>query len=209
MLLSLPQIKAARALLGWNQEDLATHAGVKPDQIRGYEAGRTKPADVGEAIFKAFTAAGLIFPNGGVQPASTIYTLEGRGWYLDLLNDILLSGAKEVTIQNVDNRKSSSQVIDMMRSMRKEGVTFRMTTEEGNDYLLFPVSCYRWIPKKYFKNWIVVTFGDFVAFSIHNETGCRVVRDTNLADTLRNQFNLVWDILQPLDVESTAHERIE
>ncbi|WP_166814969.1 helix-turn-helix domain-containing protein [Bradyrhizobium sp. 1(2017)] len=67
---SIRQIKAARALLGWSQEDLSKAAGVSSPTIKRLEAldgplrGR---AETGEKIVKALSSAGVEFlhENGG------------------------------------------------------------------------------------------------------------------------------------------------
>jgi DNA-binding XRE family transcriptional regulator len=67
---SIRQIKAARALLGWSQEDAANFSGVSVATIKRLEAtdgpigGR---ASTGERIKEAMEAAGIAFieENGG------------------------------------------------------------------------------------------------------------------------------------------------
>ena len=67
---SIRQIKAARALLGWSQEDLAEAADISVPTIKRLEAsdgplgGRS---ETGEKIQKALQAAGVEFidENGG------------------------------------------------------------------------------------------------------------------------------------------------
>ncbi|MCK1368300.1 helix-turn-helix transcriptional regulator [Bradyrhizobium sp. 62] len=69
---SIRQIKAARALLGWSQEDLAAAAGVSIPTIKRLEAcdgalgGR---ADTGTKILDALHTGGVEFlgENGGGQ----------------------------------------------------------------------------------------------------------------------------------------------
>jgi transcriptional regulator with XRE-family HTH domain len=60
------QIKAARALLGWSQEDLAAHSGVSVPTVKRLEApGKFRVS--GEARLKieaALEAAGIVFTNG-------------------------------------------------------------------------------------------------------------------------------------------------
>jgi transcriptional regulator with XRE-family HTH domain len=68
--ISIRQIKAARALLGWSQEDLASKSGVSYPTIARLEAadgpigGRS---DTATKIRSALEAAGVEFTNGG-QP---------------------------------------------------------------------------------------------------------------------------------------------
>ena len=67
---SIRQVKAARALLGWTQSDLATRSGISAPTIKRLEAsdgdlnGRAATA---EAIRDALEAAGVQFiaENGG------------------------------------------------------------------------------------------------------------------------------------------------
>ena len=64
---SIRQIKAARALLGWSQEDLAAMAGVSVPTVKRLEAadgllgGR---ADTGIKLRGALERAGIEFTNG-------------------------------------------------------------------------------------------------------------------------------------------------
>jgi predicted transcriptional regulator len=67
---SIRQIKAARALLGWSQDDLAKHSGISAPTVKRLEAadgnvgGR---AATGESLVTALQQAGVEFiaENGG------------------------------------------------------------------------------------------------------------------------------------------------
>ena len=64
------QCRAARGLLGWTQEQLATCAGVGLSTVRDFELGSRKPISRNrEAILNAFEKAGIIFiPENGEGP---------------------------------------------------------------------------------------------------------------------------------------------
>ena len=67
-MISPKQSKAARALLGWKQPDLAKAAKISISTVRDFELGQRKPiARNRAAILNAFEAAGIDFisPNGG------------------------------------------------------------------------------------------------------------------------------------------------
>lgn len=54
------QCRAARALLDWTQEQLATRAGVSPGTVRGFEGGRHDPHRATAAVLRqALEAAGI------------------------------------------------------------------------------------------------------------------------------------------------------
>jgi transcriptional regulator with XRE-family HTH domain len=64
---SIKQVKAARALLGWSQDDLAAEAGVSIPTVKRLEAvdgllgGR---ADTANKLRSALESAGVEFTNG-------------------------------------------------------------------------------------------------------------------------------------------------
>lgn len=69
---SIRQVKAARALLGWSQGDLAKRCGVSEPTIKRLEAADDHDpirgrAETGKAIQAALEAAGVLFiaENGG------------------------------------------------------------------------------------------------------------------------------------------------
>jgi predicted transcriptional regulator len=67
---SIRQVKAARALLGWSQDDLAKHSGVSAPTVKRLEAAEGDiggRAETGEALVTALQDAGVEFiaENGG------------------------------------------------------------------------------------------------------------------------------------------------
>jgi DNA-binding XRE family transcriptional regulator len=61
------QIRAARALIGWKQTDLAAASGVSEMSVKNIERGVTDPrASTLNAIQKAFEEAGILFLDPGV-----------------------------------------------------------------------------------------------------------------------------------------------
>jgi predicted transcriptional regulator len=60
------QIRAARALIGWKQTDLARAAGVSEIAIKKIERGAVDPrASTLEALQRAFEKAGVVFLEPG------------------------------------------------------------------------------------------------------------------------------------------------
>lgn len=70
------QCRAARGLLDWSRDRLATAAGLDPDDVRAFERGEPQPGDrIAAAIRDAFVAAGVEFLDGAtpgvrMKPAS-------------------------------------------------------------------------------------------------------------------------------------------
>ena len=61
------QIKAARALLGWWQIDLAEKSGVSVPTIKNIEGGKDMRVSTMDKIHAAFAAAHVEFLEGGVR----------------------------------------------------------------------------------------------------------------------------------------------
>jgi transcriptional regulator with XRE-family HTH domain len=60
------QVRAARALLNWNQADLAVAAEISLPTVKRYESGtRTPLPTMLAAIRRALEEAGVIFENDG------------------------------------------------------------------------------------------------------------------------------------------------
>jgi transcriptional regulator with XRE-family HTH domain len=58
------QAKAARALLGWSQEDLAKHSGVVRRTLMSFETGSRDPRqETLQKLLEAFERAGVRFVN--------------------------------------------------------------------------------------------------------------------------------------------------
>lgn len=68
MMISAPQCRAARGLLGISQGELAAQSEVGLRTIAGFESGKTTPIKANlSAIQRAFEAAGVEFIENGVK----------------------------------------------------------------------------------------------------------------------------------------------
>jgi len=191
MFISVEQIKAARALLSWNQEELAAHAGLNTDQIRSFESGRSKSLEVLTAVHQAFTAHGLDFVNGGVVPRQvSSYVLDS---YMDVLEDIcrsMLNGG-EVLKHCVDHSRSTPEVIKKVKEMREAGIRERLTISAGDDYITGNPEDYRQIPAAYFAaSEVIVIYLNKVVFFVDGKA--LVIVNQNLARVFKDQFEYWW-----------------
>jgi predicted transcriptional regulator len=60
------QMKAARELLGWSQQDCAKHAGLNIETFRRLEVGNGRPqSDTVQAVLSAFEKAGVRLGENG------------------------------------------------------------------------------------------------------------------------------------------------
>lgn len=83
--LTAEQIKAARALLGWSQTDLARGAGVGVSTVADFERGQRAPVAASlQAMRAAFEGAGIAFLAGGAVEAGGLNVLGGAPLTLDV-----------------------------------------------------------------------------------------------------------------------------
>lgn len=67
-MISPAQIRAARALIGWKQSDLAVAAAVAEASVKNIERGTTDPrVKTLQAIQRALESAGVLFLDEGVN----------------------------------------------------------------------------------------------------------------------------------------------
>ncbi|MBV8061673.1 MAG: helix-turn-helix domain-containing protein [Alphaproteobacteria bacterium] len=199
------QIRAARAILEWSQEDLAERTALSITTIRKIESGGISPRDTtNDSILAVLEDNGIEFtpPEGVNRRKNKITVLDGADSYLHLLNIIYedMNGTEDtVLVWNADNRVSPPEVIEQEKKMRDAGIRFRFLIEEHDTYLYFPLNEYRWIPKQYYRNNVQTVFGNKVALSIHTSMAVKqlsatlIIESQPLAESMRNTFNFIWD----------------
>lgn len=106
MLITARQIKAARGLLDWTQDDLAQHAHLTVDQVRRFEAGKSQTVEILDAIERAFVGHGIEFIEEGVRRRRyEIRTLHGQKGFWDFYDDVyetIRDHGGEILVNNVD-----------------------------------------------------------------------------------------------------------
>jgi len=198
------QIRAARALIDWSQDNLAAASELSVATIRKIESGHISPRDkTMDAIVVALKQAKVEFtPSMGVRLRSNdIVILEGDDCYLQLLDDIhhtTKGGKGEVLFLYYDARLTSEFETDAEIRIRREGIKWRFLCEEGNTHLPFPLEEWRWLPKEFFKRNIQVIYGGKVALGCYIDksreltTKMVIVDSAPLAESARNSFEFMW-----------------
>lgn len=204
-------LPGARGLLRWSLSDLQKYSGVNSQTIHNLEKGEVKPhTETVQKLVNAIQKAGVKFTETGAEFITDKIThLEGKGWFVKLLDDVYETlkdeNEKELLIFGGDNRVSPPEVVEKFRKLRESGVIIREMVEDENTYLMGDVKYYRWIPQKFFKNFITIIYKDKVC----NDFGGRalLIQNPDWAATERNKFELIWHVLPELNVESTSNVR--
>lgn len=197
-MLTAPQLRAARGLLDWTRADLAKAANISPETIKNIEHGTFRPQEATtQTIIRAFAMHDVVFTEeeGVKRRRDTVTILNGDDCYLKTLEhaEMIMQGdVSEILFMYVDNALSSDAVIEVDLRLRKMGCKFRSLIEEGNSYILYPLTEYRCLPRRFFNNEVHVVYKDRVATLINKREQMVIIRNGNIADTMRKSFEFIW-----------------
>lgn len=196
-------ITAARGILRWSQEDLARESGVSGRTINLIENEKQNPSqDTMLSIEMAFDRAGIVFrPNGVFVEDRRITVIEGNNCLLKLFDDIgfALQGGGELLIDGADEKMSPPALIEKVAKLRASGMKMRHMIKSGDRYLRGKPEEYRWIPEKFFVNQAIFIYAETVAIFSLSAQNVLVHRDADLANFLRNKYDLLWEFLEQPD----------
>lgn len=206
---TIEQIRAARALLGWNQHELADKAGLSQTGIARIENGTNQPnSKTLKKIETAFDAADIEFlgASGLRKRTGEIKTLQGVDGFKEFMNDIYAVAKDqggEICLHNAkpDNwykwlgadwfKMHSERMADLGDKIR-----FKITAEEGNHNLISSAFAeYRWFPKELFNEQCIYAYGNKLAFINFSPEDIliRVLEDKGFSEGFRVLFNIAWD----------------
>lgn len=207
MLLKGNQIAAARALLGWDQKDVAERVGLTIAAISKIEKGENKgKSSTLDAIQSAFEMAGITFTkNGGVEPAQNrVVTYKGKDGFADFRADIL-SEAKtsplDACVNNVDEREfdkwGEGQVNeDYFAEMQKnKPKRFRILVKENDTQLSASgYAEYRWLPVDKFGEISFFVYGHKTALLSFedNDFQAFIISHPQISAFYRREFDKLW-----------------
>ncbi len=204
-MITMEQIKAARALLDWNQADLAKAAAISKPALANLERGTAQPRmETLNAITRALEEGGIEFTDGqGVRlrgEVLNVQVFEGKNALQRLWSDTLetLSNGGERLISGVDERiferlAKPEEIRKIIEKFNERGITNRILSREGDGYLIESPEQYRWIPQAFFSNVPFYVYGNKYAILI-TEPSARIVLIENkaIADSYRQQFEVMW-----------------
>ncbi len=220
MTITTAQMRAARGLLNWSQQDLSERTDISATSIGSIENGISSPRESTlAAIRKAFEDAGIEFmANDGVRKRSgQIQTFQGRSGFWDFYRDIhktLTEKPGEVVVSNVNERlfekwlgeENLKTHIAIIKDIK--GLNYRILIREGDHYFLGTpdFSEYRWMPKDEFASVPFYVYGDKLAILLFNDEPTVIIMDyPNVAEAYRAQFNAMWSTaLTPDNKKQTA-----
>lgn len=189
-------IRAARAWLGWGQQELAERSGVSLPTVTRLEKDIGEPElRTLEKIAAAFEAEGGMIEDDGIRfRQQAIRTFDS---YMDVLNDMesVLGSGAEILFHCADDRRSSDAVVDKIDALRQKGVRIRSTVCQGNPIVTGPHAEYRWIEERLFSGaQVCAIYADrYVVHLPGNPKLFLMIVSPAYVDVMRKQFEYFWE----------------
>lgn len=213
MTITIPQIKAARSLLGWRQSDLAEITKLSLPTIKNLERGTASPkSSTLDLLRNALTSAGVDFIGTyGVQLRDEIFEMshfDGPDFIKRLTDDVftVIRGPEdELLIVSIDEREFDKHARAEMDRYRDKLIDLKYQEKvlipQGHDFFISPLGSYRWLPKQLIGAVPYFIYGDRYAIIIWKMRRVVVMRNKSVADSLRVQFNGLWTIGKPVTLK--------
>lgn len=214
-MITVEQIKAARALLNWNQQDLATAARMSKPALANLERRTVKPrTKTLDAIKYALEEAGVVFTDGpGVELNSDELKVQvwdggdaiSRIWS-DMLSSLedgdtcIVTGLDETIYKEIAGMDRYHKHIS---KLNKRNIRSLIFTREGDKNYTEKTGNYRWLPEEYFPDIPLYIYADKYAILLWDPyPKVILIRNKPIADNYRKYYMRLWkDAKMPTDYE--------
>ena len=208
MEISINQIRMARTLKRWTQDDLAKAAGISRQTVFEIETEKVNPqVSTIRKIREAFENSGIEFlESEGIRKQSArVKIFEGQQGFWNFYDDLYLTIKEhggEVLVSNVDEREFEKWLGERLQLHRErmyplKNYDLKIIVREGDKNLLsqYERAEYRWVTKGKFSNLPFYIYGDKLAL-IDFEPGTVTVflhDHPKIAKAFRRNFYLLWE----------------
>ena len=210
-IISSALVKAARALLGWQQTDLAKAAELSVAAIKNFESfPETTRERTALAIQNALEANGIEFlPSGGlrrIDDLAATFRFSGIDFIADWSEDIYAAVRKQgdqiLTVSTDESlwyQYSVQKVNDAyLVWAEKLGLKLKSLVPDGQRVLYRSRRNYRAISPELIGKITYCVYADRVGFVLWKKKQVIVLRNPHIAETFRNQFSYLWKFGQPV-----------
>jgi transcriptional regulator with XRE-family HTH domain len=206
MSITTAQIRGARGILNWSQQDLAQRTGISATSIGAIENGQTTPRESTiSTIRKTLENGGIEFIGlEGIRKKNAdvlvLKNIEGFNTFSFDVYETIKNDDREVLQAYVDDVKFAEWLgeeayphVERMETLK--GKRFKILQKEGDSY--FPAKKYaeyRWIPAKQFLAVPFMVYGDKLAVILFEPEPTIIINTFPLvAEAYRLQFDAIWN----------------
>lgn len=209
-MITLAQIKAARALLDWTQQNLAEASGVHINAVNNLERGTShKPrAETLARIQSALETRGVRFlGNYGVELADQkldIRVFEGDTFISDMNRDLfaqIRKGDEVLSLiphESIYATASKKDVEEYYAFMKRTGFKERLIVSTPHPTTWGDKKSYRWLPPDILGTMSYFVYANTYALIRPASRQTVLIRSRDMADSFRQQFEFFWRQAKPL-----------
>jgi transcriptional regulator with XRE-family HTH domain len=206
---TIEQIRAARALIGWSQGELADQAGLSQTGIARIENGTNRPnSNTLTKIRAAFDRVDIEFiDDSGVKKRSNhVRILQGadglRQFFDELYETARDIGGDICLFNGVPSKLSEWLGVDWyeMHNKRMEEIRdnyhYKIIVKEGETSLpAADYATYKFFPEELFNDRTIYIFGNTVFFRDQGDSDLRLIRieQADLANSMKILFDIAWN----------------
>ncbi|MDD3182759.1 MAG: helix-turn-helix transcriptional regulator [Alphaproteobacteria bacterium] len=207
-------VKAARALLDWQQADLARASSVSLTAVRAYENNLRSPRpSTVQALQDTLEQKGIEFLVGGglrlIDDMTSVIRFSGPDFTRKLNEDIYASvrdpqseiltvSADEGMWRRVPHMRQAND--EYLAWCEKTGMLLRhkMLIPEGDYTFNFPRQVYRALPHELVGKICYTLYADRLTLILWKRRQVIVLRNKAVVETFRNQFMYLWRLAKPV-----------
>ncbi|MBI1327617.1 MAG: helix-turn-helix domain-containing protein [Alphaproteobacteria bacterium] len=211
-MLDAKKIKAARALLDWNQQTLSQKSGLSIPAIANIERGAAKPRqDTLELIQQTFEQNGIEFIEPyGVQFVGDKFSM--KMWsghdsqfkiWADMFKEFSDGNGGEILMSGISDRPAVDRYPKEIAAFVRRRIDMKIDLrllfcEDDSEIIGADPTIYRQIPKVLFAQTPHYIYKNKVALLQWDIQRVILLENKALAETFRQQFNYNWSIAKPL-----------
>ncbi|MAE50419.1 MAG: hypothetical protein CMH27_01275 [Micavibrio sp.] len=206
---TLEQIRAARALLGWSQSDLAERAGLSQTGIARIENGTNHPnSQTLTKIEVAFEENDIEFidTSGVRKKTGDVHIYKGQTGIRQFFDDVyeqadteggeicLFNGMPAYLIKWLGDDWYNYHA-KRMRKIKNKFEFKIIVREKEKTFIASDFATYKWFPEHQFNEKTIYVYGNKIGFLSFDNNNVRIVviAQKEIADSFRVLFNLAWE----------------
>ena len=206
---TIEQIRAARALIGWSQGDLADRSDLSQTGVARIENGSNYPNSMTlDKIVAAFDKADIEFigESGVKKRTGEVRTLTGQAGFREFMDSVYTTARDvggEICVFNslyINFHKWCGKDWYKIHAERMAALGYKINMKvivsEGDDnFIGEDFAEYRWFPKNLWNDQTIYSYGDYLAFLnfTENDVYIMILKQSKFTEGFRVLFNISWE----------------
>jgi DNA-binding XRE family transcriptional regulator len=206
VLLTPSLVRAARAMIDWQQSDLAAEAGLSLTAVKNFEWGKRTHEKTTRAISTAFENHGVEFPlSGGVRKAddtAVMVRITGPDFVQRMNEDMYAAlrrpNSEVLTVSTNEALWPEEPSVIYHAWRARLHINSRTLIPEGQRFVKMAQQNYRVLPPEMIGKIAYILYADRLTFVLWKKSQALIIRNPQIVETFRGQFAFLWRLGKPL-----------